>query len=222
MEKLLSGYEWFRSRVYPYREQSFLKLAHRQAPQALLITCADSRIDPAMLLQCEPGDLFLCRNAGNIVPPHSSADGAGGCGVAATVEYAIEVLKIPEIVILGHSDCGAMKGVLHPESLTDKPAVAKWLKHAECARAVAGEHEATHDILRAVAEQNIKAQVGHLASHPAVSAALDRGALGLHGWYYDMPAGQLHEFDSKTERFEPLNWTAVNQSAWLRTIRSAA
>jgi carbonic anhydrase len=218
MERLLTGYEWFRTRVYPNHAHRFARLSDSQNPQALLITCADSRIDPSLLLQCEPGDLFLCRNAGNIVPPGHCSDASEGCGVAATIEYAIEVLKIPDIVVLGHSDCGAMKGVMNPENLANKPAVAKWLKHA----ADFAPH--SHACLRTVTESNIVKQVSHLEKYATVAAAIAENRVRVHGWYYDMPAGELHELDSIAGQFKPLYFPAwaVNRGTWQEATASAA
>ena len=124
MNKLLEGIQQFQSSVYPRYKGLFRQLASTQKPRALFIACADSRLMPEMLTQSGPGDLFICRNAGNIVPPYN--DHAGG--VTATIEYAVAVLRVPNIIICGHSDCGAMKGVLHPESVRGMPTVARWLR----------------------------------------------------------------------------------------------
>ncbi len=131
MQKLLNGLVAFQNSVFENERELFSRLATGQSPDTLLITCSDSRISPDMLLQARPGELFVMRNAGNIVPPY----GQGG-GEAATLEYAVAVLKVKDIVVLGHSDCGAMKALLSPESVTSLPAVANWLSQAESTRRV--------------------------------------------------------------------------------------
>ena len=123
MKKLLQGIEQFRDRVYPKYKVAFKSLEHSQKPLALFITCADSRVDPSLLMQTDPGDLFICRNAGNLVPPYME-DGA----VEATVEYAVDGLKIRDIVVCGHSDCGAMKAALNPAA-TERLPPRRWLRH---------------------------------------------------------------------------------------------
>src|SRR5882724_615323 len=136
MDKLLKGIQRFQRNVFPRYQGLFRQLAVNQNPQALFITCADSRIVPEMLTQTAPGDLFICRNAGNIVPPYDDHSG----GVTATIEYAVAALKVPNIIVCGHSDCGAMKGVLHPEKVKGLPTVARWLRHAEGARRMVDEN----------------------------------------------------------------------------------
>ena len=135
MQRLLAGIRKFRRDNYPRKKTLFARLAHNQHPRALFITCSDSRVVPDLITQSEPGDLFICRNAGNMVPPYGGVSG----GVSATIEYAVAALKVRHVVICGHSQCGAMKGVLHPEAVKDMPAVASWLENAAAARAVVAQ-----------------------------------------------------------------------------------
>src|ERR1700678_2637048 len=127
VEKFLGGISRFQKEVYPQHQDLFEKLAVGQRPGALFITCADSRIDPCMLTQTEPGELFICRVIGNIVPPYPETIG----GVSATVEYAVGVLRVPEVIVCGHTDCGVMKGALNPDALGAYPNVAAWLRYAD-------------------------------------------------------------------------------------------
>src|SRR3982751_6268271 len=113
MERLLKGVSTFQREVFPQHRELFERLAAKQNPMALFITCADSRVVPDLITQSDPGDLFICRNAGNMVPPYGEMNG----GVSATIEYAVVALNIRHIIVCGHSDCGAMKGVLHPEAV---------------------------------------------------------------------------------------------------------
>src|SRR5580700_11723188 len=130
IEKILQGLTRFQKQIYPKQRKLFEKLAVGQRPQALFITCSDSRIDPCLLTQTKPGELFICRVIGNIVPRYPETIG----GVSATIEYAVSVLAVPDIIVCGHTDCGVMQGVLHPESLNSLANVSAWLRHAQPAR----------------------------------------------------------------------------------------
>ena len=127
VDKFLGGVSRFQKDVYPEHQNLFETLAKGQRPEALFITCADSRIDPCLLTQTKPGELFICRVIGNIVPPYPDAIG----GVSATIEYAVGVLRVPEVIVCGHTDCGVMKGALNPNALGDFPNVAAWLRWAK-------------------------------------------------------------------------------------------
>lgn len=200
MKQLLEGIQRFQKNVFPQHQMLFRDLSLNQKPQALLITCSDSRIVPEMLTQTAPGDLFICRNAGNIVPPY---DGRAG-DVAATIEYAVVVLKVPNIIICGHSDCGAMKGILHPENTRGVPAVASWLRHAEGARRMVEEnHECREEQtkLQCLTEENVIVQLEHLKTHPPVAVALARGDLQLYGWTYQISTGEVSSYDISVGRF---------------------
>jgi carbonic anhydrase len=204
MEKILEGIQSFQRDVFPRHQALFRELALTQKPQALFITCADSRIVPEMITQSDPGDLFICRNAGNIVPSYD--DRAGG--VTATIEYAIAVLKVPNIIICGHSDCGAMKGVLHPEKVRGIPTVARWLQHAEGARRMVEENHACLDEqskLQCLIEENVIAQLENLKTHPPVAVALARGDLQLYGWTFQISTGEISSYDVRNGRFAPIN-----------------
>jgi carbonic anhydrase len=204
MRKLLEGVQRFQCGVYPRYQRLFRELASGQNPPALFITCSDSRLMPEMMTQCGPGDLFICRNAGNIVPPYD--DHAGG--VTATIEYAISVLKVPNVIICGHSDCGAMKGVLHPETVDGMPAVSRWLHHAEGARRMVMENHHCPDEkqqLQRLTEENVIAQLEHLKTHPPVTVALARGDIQLYGWTYQISTGEISSYDARLGRFVPID-----------------
>src|ERR1700730_3380521 len=133
VDSILRGLKRFKKKVYPKHRELFQKLALQQRPTALFITCADSRIDPCLLTQTKPGELFLCRVIGNIVPRYPESIG----GVSATIEYAVGVLGVSDVIVCGHTDCGVMKGVLNPEALESLPHVAAWLRQAQPARRAA-------------------------------------------------------------------------------------
>jgi carbonic anhydrase len=195
----------FEKQVYEDSRALYSKLAnHGQNPKALMISCADSRIVPEHIVQAQPGDLFVCRNAGNIVPPYSTQNG----GVTSTVEYAVLALGIRDIIVCGHSDCGAMKGLAgDPAKLEAMPNVLAWLRHGAAARQVVDSNYATADDtarVRALSLENVVAQLAHLRTHPSVAAGIARGEIALHGWFVDIHAGQVLALDGETGRFVPV------------------
>ena len=195
-DQLLEGVAKFTASVFPEKRDQFARLATAQHPHTLFITCADSRIVPEMITQSAPGDMFVCRNIGNIVPAYGEMMG----GVSAIVEYAVVALGVSHIVICGHSDCGAMKGLLRADNptLQKMPTVSSWLRNAEAARSVV---EAVHPDLdgtpkvQALVEQNVRLQMQHLLTHPAVAARAADGSLHLHGWVYDIENGGVTTLD---------------------------
>jgi len=219
MQKLLNGIKRFQQNIFPKFESHFQSLATRQNPEALLITCSDSRIVPEMLTQSGPGDLFVYRNAGNIIPPYRADEGSG---TLATIEYAVSVLRVKSLIICGHSDCGAMKGVLHPDSVRQLPLVDRWLKQAECARRIVHEnhsHASEHEQLRLLIQQNVIVQLESVKTHPSVAAAMARGELQLHGLYYDIGTGDVSGYNLKPGQFLPLNGSVPSINPGIRSIR---
>lgn len=202
MEKLIAGALRFQNEVYPSQRQLYEQLASGQSPHTLLITCSDSRLVPGILLQAGPGEIFVCRNAGNIVPAHGYLG-----GISASIEYAVQVLRVQHIVVCGHSDCGAMKAVLHPENLSGLPAVAHWMRYAERARAVALEAAGgagEDELVERVIHENVLAQLDHLRTLPCVAARLASGTLQLHGWVFDIRHGRFRVWDSAQRQWRPL------------------
>ncbi len=190
MKNLLQGYLRFRKEVFPQWKDHFHLLAELQTPDVLFITCADSRIVPSLILQTEPGDLFIARNVGNVVPPFGEMAG----GTSSTVEYAIEVLKVRHVIICGHSDCGAIKAVLDKKDMSKLPITDQWLKYVEAAWKFRepgdpmGDERAPHTTL---IHANIIAQLHNLKTHPEVAAGLAKRTLQVHGWYYDIMTGAI-------------------------------
>jgi len=195
MQHLIEGFEHFRHHVFPKQRELFKRLATGQSPGTMFITCADSRVMPELMFNCQPGELFVYRNVGNIVPPYAQHVS----GVAAAIEYAIKVLQVRHIVICGHSDCGAMKALQKPELMQDMPSVTAWMKHADVARHVVGQSccGLPQDAeLARLTRENVVSQLEHLRTLPAVAAALARGELRIHGWVYDIAHAELHIFDA--------------------------
>lgn len=204
MQKLIDGLHQFREDVFGNYRELFQRLAVQQTPEVLFITCSDSRVVPNLITQTDPGDLFALRNAGNIVP----AFGANGASAeAAAIEYAISALKVRDIVVCGHTHCGAMAGLMAPESLAAMPEVQKWLNHAESARRVVLDHYQHLEgaaRITAAAEENVLVQLDHLVTHPTVRSALANGAVRLHGWMYKIDTGEVFHYDSKQGQFAPI------------------
>ncbi len=203
MKKVISGLARFQDEVFPHNRDLFEALASGQTPETLFITCSDSRIDPCMLTQTKPGDIFICRNAGNIVPAYGEVIG----GVSATIEYAVLGLGVKDIILCGHSDCGAMRALLNPKSVAHMPAVSAWLRYGESARFVVQEnhsHLVGADLLTAMIERNVLAQLDNLRTHPSVSARFANGQLNLHGWVYDIGSGEVRTLNTAQGRFVPL------------------
>jgi len=208
---LLEGVEKFSHDVFPGNKALFESLAHGQSPHTLFVTCADSRVSPEMITQTHPGELFVCRNIGNIVPAYGEMLG----GVSAVVEFAVLALNVRQIVVCGHSDCGAMKGLASGERAAGMPTVQTWLRNAEAARSVVmarheshegheghGHHQHDGDVVQALVEENIRLQHTHLRTHPAVAARLAEKRLEIQGWVYDIGHGSISVFDEDEGHFE--------------------
>ena len=222
MERLIQGLAKFQRDVFPHKQKLFEELADGQNPEALFITCADSRIVPDLITQTNPGDLFICRNAGNMVPPYGELHG----GVSATIEYAVRALNVKYIIVCGHSDCGAMKGILHPEAVADMPTVKTWLNHGEVARRMVKENYPNlpeSAALDVITEENVVAQLEHLRTHPSVASRLARGTISIHGWVYDFRSSRVTAWDAQKGRFVPIEeYTRTDSVARSRLVTSAA
>ena len=205
LEGLKAGIRRFRSDVYPARAEMYLKAASEpQDPSALIVACADSRVRPETITQSAPGELFVTRNIGNMVPAYGEMMG----GVSAVVEFAVMELKVKHIAICGHSECGAMKELLGQKSVAELPAVANWLKNAHTAlsvtRALAEEGEDINVFKRRLTEQNVLLQMQHLRTHPSVAGAMAKEELTISGWVYDIGSGEVRICEEGGKVFEPV------------------
>ena len=205
LEQLKAGIRKFQAEVYPGHAELFRKaVSEPQQPHTLLITCADSRIDPELITQTNPGELFVLRNIGNMIPPYGEMMG----GVSAVVEYAVGLLKVKHIVVCGHADCGAMNGMLNPQSTAALAAVSNWLKNAAAALSITdaqGENEDPHTRLRRLTEQNVLLQIQHLRTHPTVAAAMARKELTISGWIYEIGSGDVRIWTEATQKFQAVS-----------------
>jgi len=203
MEPLIEGYRKFLTEVFPGRRSQFHLLSESQAPECLFITCSDSRVLPDLILGTGPGDMFISRNAGNVVP----ISGHDVDGVTATIEYAVEVLKVKDAILCGHSDCGAMKAALDHTGLDRLPKARRWLQHVEAAfsyRQPLNPADGASAELASLIRGNVVAQLRNLKAQPAVAHEMSEGRLKVHGWYYDILTGHIERYDETMRRFLPL------------------
>jgi len=174
-----------------------------QSPHTLFITCADSRIDPELITQSGPGEIFVCRNIGNMVPAYGEALG----GVSAIIEYAVAGLQVNHVVVCGHTDCGALLGLLHPEKVSSLPIVKSWLRNGEAAFSIVRSRNTApdeHAALDQLIEENVLLQVRHLQTHPSVAGRMAQGSLALSGWVYDIGHGKVRIYDEAQRKFLPV------------------
>ena len=204
LEKLKAGARQFRAEVYNKNAEAYQKAASQpQRPHALIVACADSRVDVETITNSQPGDVFITRNIGNMVPAYGQMVG----GVSAVIEYAVTALKVQHVVICGHSDCGAMKALLKPDSTSAMPTVKNWLDNGASALSVA---ETVHkqqgrEMLPVLTEQNVLMQLAHLKTHPSVAGAMARRELTVSGWVYDIASGEVRIAESGADEFTPVS-----------------
>jgi carbonic anhydrase len=202
MRKLIRGLREFKDNHFPSHLELFEKLGMGQKPRVLFITCSDSRIDPNLLTKADVGELFIMRNAGNIIPPYGSLSGEG-----ATIEYAIQSLEIEQVIVCGHTHCGAMNGLLKLEHLREEmPIVYEWLKLAEGTRRLVKEnysHLRNKELLEITSAENVLTQIDHLKTYPLVRSRLYQGRLNIYGWVYNLEIGEVLAYDSVSHSYVP-------------------
>ncbi len=200
LEKLKAGIRRFSAEVYPAQAEHYRQaMREAQRPSALIVTCADSRVHPDTLTQALPGEIFVTRNIGNMVPAHGEMMGA----VSAVLEYAVTALQVRHVVVCGHTDCGAMKALLDPASVEEMPTVKQWMTNAYAALEL-GRGSTPEALLSSVTEQNVLLQMRHVRTHPSVAAALAEGRLTISGWVYDIGAGEVRICEKDGKGFLPV------------------
>ena len=215
MHRLIMGIVDFREHLLPQYSERFRDLALTQSPDALFITCSDSRVVPDLLASTDPGDLFTMRNVGNLVPP-ATADGIsdGDLLEASAIEYSVLVLKVSNIVVCGHSECSAMKAVLAGSQNSDAPNLCKWLHHANTA-AFRLEHEGALDATIQPHDQlsqlNVLVQLEHLMSYPIVRERVAAGTLQLSGWWFNIATGNMYAYDRARRLFQVIDRKLAEQ-----------
>ncbi len=215
MKKLIKGLRQFQSDYIPSHKALMEELSKGQHPRVLFIACSDSRVDPALITQSEIGDLFVIRNAGNIIPPFEATNGGEG----ATIEYAIEALGIRQVIICGHTQCGAMKGLLQLGELEEKmPLTYGWLHHTEATRKLIEDHYGHLDKkerLDALVGENVLTQIENLRTYPVIRSKLYRGDLSIHAWLYKIELGEVLTYDMEKHAFVP-PYSSIDPDATLK------
>ena len=202
LEQLKNGVRRFRTEVYPGQADLHARAAiEAQRPHTLFIACADSRVDPIEITQSGMGEVFVTRNIGNLVPAYGEMLG----GVSAVIEFAVKSLRVQHIVVCGHTDCGAMKALLQPDSTKDMPTVTSWLTNARAALSVAEtlhtKSEWRRELISVLTEENVLLQLQHLKTHPSVAGAMAMGELTVSGWLYDIGKGQVSIAEDGQRKF---------------------
>jgi carbonic anhydrase len=236
MTGIINGLSAFHDNYFSTHRELFQQLSHGQSPEVLFITCSDSRIDPFLITQAQPGDLFVVRNVGNIVPTYGAANNAEG----AAIEYAVHALGIKDVIVCGHSHCGAMKGLLQLGTLAEEmPLVYDWLKqHAEATRRVVADNYKNkgyepEKLLKIAIEQNVLTQVENLKTYPIIRSKLHAGTLNLHAWIYEIESGVVFAYNASAGSFTALEQRSfpvpdplldkdsLGRSLWLQALESA-
>jgi carbonic anhydrase len=202
VQKLVRGVHQFRANYFASHEALFQQLATAgQQPETLFITCSDSRVVPNLITSAAPGELFIVRNVGNVVPPY---DPANAGATTAALEYAVSVLKVANVIVCGHTQCGAMTALLDPDTARELPFVSRWLRHTARLRdliATRYTHLDGDARLTAAAEENVLVQLEHLRSYPFIAKALEERRLQMNGWVFKIATGQVFDFDPEREEF---------------------
>ena len=207
MQRLVQGIHQFQKQIFSHHRELFERLEQQeQTPETLFVTCSDSRISPNLITQTQPGELFILRNVGNLIPPYASMG-----GMAAGIEFAVTALHVKDIIICGHSNCGAMKSLLNPEELGELPATKAWLAHCRKTEQIMWEsygHLTGSDLLHATVEENVLVQVENLRQHPSVAKAVANGTLHLHAWVYKIETGEVFAYDPARGQYASITGTA--------------
>lgn len=221
MKKLIRGLDKFRQTYVSSHQKLLEQLSQGQTPRVLFITCSDSRVDPNLITDTEIGELFVIRNAGNIIPPYGAANGGEG----GTIEYAIQALGIEQVVVCGHSNCGAMKGLLKLNELQkDMPLVYDWLKHAESTRRLVIEnypHYKGKDLMEILVAENVLIQIENLKTYPIVRARLHQGRLKIYAWIYNIETGNVLAYDARTHTYIPPEGQILEEESTVRSFSTA-
>lgn len=208
MEKLYKGIHKFRESYFIKEEDFFKGLSHSQEPEVLFITCSDSRVDPTLVTQSKPGELFIVRNVGNIIPPYDAIRERNS--VVAAIEFAVLVLKVKDVILCGHSNCGAIKSLYMDEKdLCKMPHLMNWLKIASPARDMVRSiyPDLSGEALQKTTEkENVLVQLRNIESYPFVIDALNDGRLHIHGWYYNIGTGEVYSYNPVKDSFEKIRY----------------
>jgi len=224
MDKILGGVVRFHETMASEMRPAFYRLATEgQHPRALFITCADSRVNPNLITSTDPGDLFIIRNIGNLVPPYPEvAAGGADVSVAAALRYTLDVLDVKNVILCGHSQCGAMKAVVEQEKLPADDPLYRWLRNAaptlEWAAGEGPLESPEASLYDSVARRNVLQQLSHLRGYPGVEERLERGELHLHGWYHVIETAEVEVFHPGRNRFVRIDAETVDELHFLSQV----
>jgi len=206
MQKLINGIIDFQKNIRPEFRETFAKLALGQFPDALFITCSDSRVAPNLFVSKDPGDLFVIRNVGNMVAPCNDTNSLSSAdeSEAAALEYAVNKLRVKDIIICGHSECGAMKALIEDREKIEMPHLKMWLRHGdEALYTLRGTEPINKDIAphNRLSQINVLQQIEHLKSYPIVQEQLYDNKLRLHAWWFDLHYASVHWYIPELQNF---------------------
>ena len=204
MQKLVKGIHSFQRGFFANHRELFEQLESAgQQPETLFITCSDSRVVPNLITDAAPGELFIVRNVGNVVP---TPDLPGG--TAAAIQYAVEVLNVENVIICGHTQCGALKAILDPDSVAHLEYVRRWVKSTIGVKRLIDEkysHLTGEQKLTAAIQENVLAQLEHLREYPFVASRMDAGKLQVNGWIFDVGKGEVFDYEPEYGEFLSLS-----------------
>jgi len=202
VQKLQAGIHQFQANYFASNRGLFEQLAEKgQRPETLFMTCSDSRVVPNLITTAAPGELFIVRNVGNIVP---SVDRGFVGGVSAAIEYAVEVLEVSDVIVCGHTNCGAIEAILRPDRVRHLPFVSRWLEQSASIPALIEErygHLEGEQRLTAAVQENVLAQLENLRTFKFVAQRLESGSLKMSGWVFKIATGEVFDYDPVSGQF---------------------
>ncbi len=207
MNKLIHGIKDFRKNVLPHKREQFAQLAKGQNPDVFFVTCSDSRVAPNWFASTDPGDLFVVRNVGNLIPPASEVADIHKLGnsVVAAAEFSLLGFGVGHIVICGHSECGAMNAIATQTTPSGSSHLKNWLAYAEPSLhrlKSTGAIDPNLSLVNQLSQMNVLQQMDHLKSHAFVGKLVDEGKLEIHGWWFDIAKADIYSFNEAARRFE--------------------
>jgi carbonic anhydrase len=208
LRKLMNGFLEFQRNTFDPKRRFFEELAVKQQPKVMMVACSDSRVDPALLTNAEPGELFTVRNVANLVPPCTVDHGAHG--TSAALEFAVISLEVEHIIVLGHSGCGGIRALLTADPVIDREHtfIHNWMQISDEARRrtlVMARHQPLEEQLRILEQEAIKTSLANLLSFPWINERVKDKRLRIHGWRFDLNDGNMYAFVPERDRFEPLD-----------------
>lgn len=202
-DDLINGFQRFKQRYFGDDQGLYDSMKTGQPAKTLMVACCDSRVDPAILTDCDPGDLFTVRNVANLVPPCENDQHHHG--TSSAIEFAVKGLNVENIIVMGHANCGGIKGLWESDDLNDSQFIHRWVSIAQDAKDwVKANHSQDSDaaMLKACEQRAVLVSLQNLLGFDFVRERVESGRLSLHGWYFDLTAGQLLTYNPASDQFE--------------------